>query len=214
MRRFAVRPEVIEFIMHSVQTGLFDCIHNRWQPGFNDPYLVSWIMVAIYLMAAVGAVAVTRRAPFPPETRRRERAFWGVVAGALVFMAFNKQADLQTLILATGRCLSQAQGWFEYRRLVQRIAVIGMALAAFGGGAVFLWGLRRTLRRTALPLFGVFLMGGFALSRAAEMFHVGEQFEEALNEGWPGRVLEVSGPVTILVAGVLRLQRPGPRRPS
>jgi len=192
---------------------LSDCILARWQPGFNDPYLMSWIMVGIYLLVAGMALVVMGRGPFPATTVRRERAFWGIVTGALVFMALNKQADLQTLILATGRCLSQAQGWFEYRRLVQRIVVIGLALSALGGGAVFLWGLRRTLRRTALPLLGLFLTMGFVLVRAAELFHVGDRLKAAL-DGWSGRVLELSGPLVIFAAALFLLVGPNGKRPQ
>jgi len=195
-----------------MQTTFSDCILARWTPSFNDPYLASWGMVAIYLLVAVMALAVVRQAVFPPETRRRERIFWAIVASALMLMAINKQADLQTLLLATGRCLSQAQGWFEYRRLVQRIAVVVFALSALGVGAVCLWGLRRTLRRTALPLLGLFLMAGFVLTRAAVLFHVGERLKAILSEGWSGRMLEVSGPLVIL-AGALWLLLGGlPRR--
>jgi hypothetical protein len=185
------------------------CVLARWDPGFNDPYLVSWLMVALYLLVAGIAVAVMRRCPFPTATRRRERVFWGVVVGAMLLMALNKQADLQTLILATGRCLSQAQGWFEYRRLVQRIAVFALALTALGGGVVILWGLRRTLRRTALPLLGLGLTTAFVLTRAAGMFHVEGPLEVALNGGWPGRALELAGPLTILAAALILLRRPG-----
>lgn len=197
--------------MHRMQAEFSECVLARWQPGFNDPYLVSWVMVAIYLLVAVLALAVMRRAPFPAVTRRRERAFWGVVAGSLLFLAINKQADLQTLLLATGRCLSQAQGWFDDRRLVQRIAVIVLALSALGGGAMLLWGLRRTLRRTALPLLGLFFMVGFVLTRVAGMFHVGPALEAALGSGWPGRVLELSGPLAIFAAALVLLAQ-APRR--
>ena len=166
---------------------LLDCILVRWTPSFNDPYLASWGMVAIYLLVAVMALTVAHQAAFPSETCRCERIFWGIVAAALMFMAINKQADLQTLLLATGRCLSQDQGWFEYRRLIQRIAVFALGGVALGGGAFLLWGLRRTLRRTALPLLGLFLMAGFVLTRAAVLFHVGEKYKALLSEGWSGR---------------------------
>lgn len=196
-----------------MQVKLPECVLVSWQPGLNDPYLLSWIMVAIYLLVATIAIAAVRSGTFPATTVRRERVFWGVVAGALVFMAVNKQADLQTLLLASGRCLSQAQGWFEARRLVQKIAMIVLALAALGGGAVVLWRLRRTLRRTALPLAGLFLMVGFILSRAAGMFHVEGWLVDAFAARWPGRLLELSGPLTIFIGALVVLRR-GKRRPG
>lgn len=191
--------------MTPTQANLSDCVLTRWQPGFNDPYLVSWIMVAIYLMVAVVAGRVVWRRPFPAATARRERVFWGLIAGVLVFMAINKQGDLQTLLLSVGHCLSRTQGWFGERDLVKRIVVTVLAVSALGGGALFLWGLRRTLSRTALPLTGLFLMASFIVLRAAEMFHFRGPIMAMFRGNWPDRILELSGPLVIFIAALVLL---------
>lgn len=191
-----------------MQTTLSDCVLTRWHLGFNDPYLTSWVMVAIYLLVAGMAVAVVRRGSFPARSARRERVFWGVVASVLVLMAVNKQADLQTLMLATGRCVAQSDGWYEFRQAIKGIAFVAIAIALIGSGTVLFWCLRRTFRRTGLPLLGLFLMFLFVLSRAFWIFHFIPSVEMAhrlypiLVHGWPSRFFEVSGPLVIFVAAV------------
>lgn len=187
------------------QATFSQCVLARWQPGFNDPYLLSWVMVAVYVLAAALAVVVLRRAAFPEATRRREQVFWGLVAAALVFMAVNKQADLQTFLLSVGHCMARAQDWFGQRLVVKRIGLTLFALTAIIGGLVFLWGLRRTLRRTGLPLAGLALIAGFILLRAAEMFHFRGPIMARFRGNWPDRILEMAGPILIIVAALILL---------
>jgi hypothetical protein len=195
--------------MDQTTSPVSDCVLSRWQPGFNDPYLMSWIMVAIYLLAAGLALAVALRGPFPDETRRRERVFWALVATALVFAAVNKQADLQQLALAYSHCAARAQGWIRHLRLVQHLAVIALGIAGLGGGVVFWWLMRRTLQRSALPLLGLVLMAAFVVGRAGELFFRGNRNDYFLHAGWPARFLELSGPLAIMAGAVLLLRWTG-----
>ncbi|MCB1355300.1 MAG: hypothetical protein KDK53_01935 [Maritimibacter sp.] len=190
-----------------MQENFFVCVLGRWQLGFNDPYFLSWVMVAIYVFAAFLAAVVARRAPVPAATRRQERAFWAAVAGVLAIMAVNKQADLQTLIMATGSCLGQTQSWFEKTDLLKGIILTVLVLSAFGSGAVFVWALRPTLRRTALPLLGLALMAGFIVFRAAETLNSLGPLRAVARGNWPDRILELSGPLVIVIAAIILLNR-------
>ena len=191
-----------------MQASLSDCVLARWQPGFNDPYLTGWVMAGIYLLAAAAAGNLAVRAPFPAETRRQERVFWGLSAVFLAGLALNKQTDLQTLILSAGRCAAQAQGWFEHRRLVQRIAVYTLGAAALGGGAWLMWRLRRRLRHLGPALLGLSLTMGFVIARAATLFHIeAEVLTLIVKTRWPARIFEASGPLVMLGAA-LALMRP------
>ena len=193
--------------MTPVQDDLLICIQDRWVLGFNDPYLLSWIMVAIYVLTAALAVAVARRGRFPAPTHRRERAFWAVLAGVLILMAINKQADLQTLVMATGRCVIQTRGWGDQHVLLKGLILTGLVLAAFGSAAAVAWALLPTLRRTALPLLGVALMAVFIVFRAAETLNVLGPLRALAHSYWPDRILELSGPAVILVAAYILLSR-------
>ncbi|MCB1339172.1 MAG: hypothetical protein KDK10_17535 [Maritimibacter sp.] len=188
-----------------MQQSFSDCVLLKWQPGINDPYVLSWIMVAIYALAAALALAVAHRAPFPAETRRRERVFWIVVAIVAAVLAVNKQADLQTLLLAAGGCVMRAQGWADETIWLKggaTLALIALALGIGGGG---LWSLRRTSRRTALPLAGLALMAGFIAFRALEILFFRGPLRALSLSDWPDRVLELSGPAVVIVGAWLLL---------
>ncbi len=55
----------------------------------------------------------------------------------------NKQLDLQSMLTAAGRCLSQLQGWYDERRVFQRDFIIGLLITAGLFLALVLWLMRR-----------------------------------------------------------------------
>lgn len=190
-----------------MRQDLWDCILTRWQPGFNDPYLLSWVMVAIYILAAILALVVARRAPFPVVTRRRERILWMTLAVVTTFMAFNKQFDLQTLLLATGSCVVQSTGWHQQATWLEGLTTTVLMILAVGLGVVFLWSLRRTAKRTALPILGLGLIVGFIAFRAAEILQFLGPVRAYIHGNWPDRLLELSGPLVIIVGALIVLDR-------
>jgi hypothetical protein len=70
------------------------------------------------------ALRVTLRNP--PGTAR---GLWLTLVPLLGFLAINKQLDLQTALTATGRCMAQAEGWYDNRALVQIGFIAGLMLA-------------------------------------------------------------------------------------
>jgi len=189
--------------------NLWGCVLTRWQPGFNDPYFLSWLMVSIYLFAAVLALVVAGRVPFPAETRRRERIVWAGVATVAVVMAVNKQADLQTLAIAAGSCVVRGQGWDAQALWLETVTTGALALLTVGVGGVFLWSLRGTAGRTALPLLGLALMVGFVAFRAAEILGFLGPLYALTRSLWVDRVLELAGPALVILGALRLLRRPG-----
>lgn len=191
--------------MEASAQGIYDCTLLYWQPGFKDPYLSSWIMVLIYLVAAILAFTMAGKGIFPDSARRRERLFWALIAGLLLALAINKQADLQSLLTAFGRCLAKSQGWYDQRRMVQQVFFLVLGVSAIGGVGTLLWGLRRRLHANVLPLLGLAFMAIFILSRAADAYHLDTQLVALLHARWIARILELSGPLIISVAALRSL---------
>jgi len=191
--------------MEASPQGVYECVLSRWWQGFNDPYLSSWIMVLIYLVAAALSFRMASNGVFPVSTRRRERLFWALIGGLLLALAINKQADLQSFLTVIGRCLAKSQGWYGERRMVQKIFFLVMGICVAGGAGAMLWGLRRRLYANLLPLLGLACMAGFILSRAADAFHLDTRLVALLNARWTGRVLELSGPLIISIAAIRSL---------
>jgi hypothetical protein len=185
-----------------MQDGFTVCVQTRWQLGFNDPYFLSWVMVAIYLLTAILVFVVARLAPFPAVTRRRERVFWAAVGVVLILMAVNKQADLQTLMMAAASCVLLSQGWYDPNDLLKGLVMAVLVLSAIAGGTAVLWSLHTTLRRSATPLIGLGLMAAFIVFRAAET--LGPPRGIAFGH-WPDRILELSGPLLIFAAAFMLL---------
>ena len=141
-----------------------------WRPGIGDPTVMGWVTVVAYFGAALlcfrEAMAVKRNV-----ATRDKRLFWSTLAFVLVFLGFNKQLDLQTLLTLTGRRIAIAQGWYENRRVVQLIfvALIGAA------GLLSIWFMNRLVRKypeLRLALVGFVAILAFVVIRAASFHHV------------------------------------------
>lgn len=145
-------------------------LSGRWAPGVGDPTPVAWVVVVIYVLAIVVALrnlVAARRNGLPAD-------FWGLLAVLLLLLGVNKQLDLQTWFIETGRDLAVAQGWYERRRIVQWVFV-AVLLAAM------VFSILRVRERWAdlwhqyrLTCAGVCLLLVFVFLRAANFQHVDE----------------------------------------
>lgn len=138
------------------------CMARDWSPRIGDPEITGWLTVLVYLATMALAAAVAWRG-----RGTRGNGFWGGIALLMLFLALNKQLDLQSALTAFGRCLSHAQGWWEHRRLVQLVFIL-LLLAGM------VWAMRRVvaqmnhalLRRNRLALAGLGVLCAFVLMRA------------------------------------------------
>jgi hypothetical protein len=178
------------------------CVSDRWQLSIGDPNIAGWAICAAYAVAAALAVIVLRTAPFAPAHHRRERILWALIAALMAALALNKQLDLQTLILTAGRCLSQEQGWYDSRRLVQRDFIFVLIALAVLTGAAMIWLLRGIMRHNLIALLGLAALAGFVLIRGGHLFHifVPEQMLADILLHDTTSALEVLSPILIIVA--------------
>ena len=183
-------------------TAFSACVSDRWQIAIGDPNITGWAICAAYAVAAVLAVIVLRAAPFDPAHRSREQILWALIACLMAALALNKQLDLQSLMLAVGRCLAQEQGWYEDRRLVQRDFIFVLIAVAAIGGAAIIWLLRGIVRHNLIALLGLACLAGFVLIRGGHIFHifVPEQMSADILLHDATSALEVLSPVLIIVA--------------
>jgi hypothetical protein len=187
------------------------CVSDHWQLAIGDPNITDWAICAAYALAASLAVIVLRVSPFDTVHRSREKILWALIAGLMAALALNKQLDLQSLMLATGRCLAQEQGWYDSRRLVQRDFIFALiALAAVMGG-VLIWLLRGIMRHNLIALIGLATVAGFVSLRGGHLFHIfapQQKLEDVFLHDLTS-TLEVIGPIFIIAAawGLLRNPR-------
>ena len=142
------------------------CVARDWTPKIGDPEITGWLTVLSYVICLWLALMVLRRRP-----KGAVRGLWLSIAALMAFLGLNKQLDLQTALTATGRCMAQAQGWYDQRYLVQLAFIAGLVL---GVVLALIWAaktLRGAMQRNGLALFGLAVLCGFVLVRAVGFHH-------------------------------------------
>lgn len=191
-----------------------ECIFSRWSPGIGDPSIGGWLTVLIYGLAALTAfmrlqVAISERERNRATNRELsiwsgpEVRFWLVLGLALVLLGINKQLDLQSFLTAAGKCAAHAQGWYDNRKTVQLIFLIGLGI---GGSILAFFGfsmLRGSFRKNSLVLAGMALLLMFVFARAASFHHIDLLINWrilGLKMNW---ILEI-GALAMIITGALR----------
>ncbi len=167
---------------------------------------MGWMTVAAYLVTAALAFRVVRQID-----RGRTRVFWATVVGLMLCLAVNKQLDLQSALTAAGRCIAQAQGWYDHRRAVQVQFIevlLGFALLALLSGLVLL---RRDLPANLLALVGLVFVAGFVMVRAVGFHHIDAFLSSSVKNVRLNWVLEWTGLVLISVNALILGRRSGRR---
>ena len=169
-----------------------------WRPGIGDPTLMGWVTVFAYFGAALLCLrefmAAHRRG-----SGREKKLFWAALTVLLMFLGFNKQLDLQTLLTLTARRIAIAQGWYDNRRIVQVLFVVIVGIA----GALSVWAMRRLVRKHVdlrLPLMGFVVLLVFIVVRAASFHHIDQLINLRLAGVRMNWVLELSA-IALVSAG-------------
>ena len=149
-------------------------VNGHWRPGIGDPTFIGWLITAAYLTTSVfcGVCAWRTDRISPISRSRHHRLFWWSLAVIMLMMGINKQLDLQCWIIAVGKEMALAQGWYSQRRIFQMwfiagIAIFGLVLLTWLG-----WKLKRLWRQYGLALVGILLLITFVSIRAATLDHV------------------------------------------
>lgn len=193
---------------------LFECVSYRWSPGIGDPSLAGWLTVLAYV-AAAGLALLRARDAFAPGMAAAPgggalRAFWLGLAALLLFMALNKQLDLQSAATAAGRCLALEQGWYQSRRGAQIAFMAALAGAGLAAAGAVLWMMRRHLRSHRLVISGAGLLLVFVMLRASSFHHM-DVFINTRLLGVKMNWLFELGALAMIIAGARRpLQTPAP----
>jgi hypothetical protein len=162
--------------MHPAVSGLGLLSHlmaaaitpDGWRPGIGDPTPLGWFTVAAYVAAGcvcLGMALRSGKAGFDRYT-----VFWWGVTLLLFLLAVNKQLDLQSFFTQTGKQIAKADGWYEQRRTVQTLFLVGLSVFFSATLALFAWLLRGGLGRHLPVLLGLAWLCMFILFRATS-FH-------------------------------------------
>ena len=95
-----------------------------WKPGLHDPMLGAWLVTLGYLTAALMCLRAWRMRSRDSQPSAR---LWPIVMLILLGLGINKQLDFQSLMIEIGRDLAREQGWYEQRRMILSVSLLGAA---------------------------------------------------------------------------------------
>ncbi len=160
-----------------------------WSPGIGDPTVFGWLTVFNYCLGSYLCYGAARM-------DWRNKGVWTVLGICFLFLAINKQLDLQSLLTSVGREAAKIGGWYDDRRIFQRNFVITVSSV----GAILVFGMLYIVRGRAahvrFALLGASMLVVFLVLRAAS-FH---KFDSILGTAFVGvRVNHVLENLSILM---------------
>jgi hypothetical protein len=165
---------------------------DHWQLGIGDPTIMGWLTVAAYWIAAAmcwRAATVERK----HSGQSKGTVFWTLFACGLAFLGINKQLDLQTWLTLFVKQLAQRQGWYEYRRAVQLVFILAIALVGLASLGLLSWLARGARRQAKWALLGGVFLSCFVLVRASSFHHVDQMLGMRLMGMKVNWILELGG---------------------
>jgi len=157
----------------SYSPSVFEFVHQvGWRPGIGDASLMGWLTVAAYVLAGIScgwAASATRP---DDDGRGGDRHKWIATAVLLAVLGLNKQLDLQTLVTDLGRVLAQHQGWYQERRGVQTLVVLGTLVVSILTALAVFRRFRKFWSDNLLLGAGITLLATFVVVRAISFHHV------------------------------------------
>jgi len=179
-----------------------------WSPGIGDPTPLGWATVLAYLVACGFALRAAGR----DIPNIRVWLSFGVILGLL---AINKQLDLQSLLTALAREEARIGGWYDHRRTVQEIFILGLLVLSFGAGVSLLCLTRRRGRNLQVAASGMIFLLLFVFVRAASFHHMDAFLSVSFLAISMNHFLELGGIALVAIAalGTVTFQNPPGCRP-
>lgn len=171
---------------------------SEWLSRSGDTTFWSWVITLLYAITILGSVYYVIK--IRGEENGDRRFLWIAISLFLVGMGVNKQLDLQILLTMVGSFIAEHLGWYEYRRVVQKIFTIGVLVCVSGAGGLILFRIRRIIRHSLVELSGAAILVFFAAIRMGSINHLNKAiaFEQEKISHIHG--IELAGLAVILFA--------------
>jgi len=135
----------------------------------------------------------------------RERWLWMLCGFLFAFQVFNTPLDLHAMIFTIGRCLAHAQGWYEGRREIQSMFLIGavFVILLFIILACFIF--RANLLRNLLLIMGVMTAVGFTVLKGTSYHYLEPLYNNQIGLFYGADLVELMGVCLAFVAAAWRI---------
>jgi len=172
---------------------------GNWTPGIGDPTFMGWFTVFAYFLAAF--LAFRRMVKEYGEEINCWQA-WKYLGFVLLFLAINKQLDLQTWFAQTLRQHAHEHGWYQDRHLYQTLFILAIVVIVPLFLASYIESIRSRIRDFSISIIGVALLIIFVMIRASA-FH---NMDVLINMEFSGIklnwILEL-GAISIVIYGIV-----------
>lgn len=146
----------------------------EWHPHIGDPTVIGWTITVAYFIVTflcyrAGLVAKEADSGI---FKTKNAVVWFGLAAILLTLGINKQLDLQTLVINSGREIAKSNDWYGIRREVQFYFVMGLAVSGIILIGVLFWLTKGEWLAYWPILVGVVMLVSFVLIRASSFDHV------------------------------------------
>ena len=179
----------------------FLCGFDRWMEIWGDPLLSGTIFMTSYGVTALLILYAAR------EATSRERWYWRICGALFLFQLLNTNLDLHALIETTGRCLANAQGWYENRREIQFLFVMGVAFLIALILIVVLVVFFRSILENILLTLGVSIALGFTIIKGINYHDLEQYYGIRVGPFHIADFIEFSGIVLANFAALIRFHQ-------
>ncbi|MCM8532916.1 MAG: hypothetical protein NE330_17235 [Lentisphaeraceae bacterium] len=177
----------------------------RWKLGIGDPTIEGWIISGLYFLAAIFCFMKFQNRH---ELSSRKLQTWLAVCFVLLFLSFNKQLDLQTLISDVGRYIAVKTELMEQRHIFKRAFILVVGLSAVSILFLFRENVLILIKTEKLAFAGILSLGLFVILRATSFHIFSDSLNEVLHNIFFFKTLEIISLITLILATLpLQLDR-------
>lgn len=185
-----------------------------WSPTIGDPTFIGWFTVFAYFITAILSFRTRGNVgKLIVDQDKRLRKLWFYVGWLFLFLALNKQLDLQSLLTRAAKHNAIENGWYAERREMQRTfiyLIIGLGIIAFFSMAVYY---REHIRTHLLAFAGLCFLIVFVLVRASSFHHVDSLLFHSRTGGFKlNNILELSGIALVAINTMFLSRKPKNRK--
>lgn len=138
----------------------------------GDPTLLGWSTTLAYLIACACCLITWSRLRRPSADANGPRGLWLALGLLLLFLGFNKELDLQTLLIRGGGRTAQQIGVYGFKRGIE----LAFFLLVIASTLAMCWWFRSKIkafaRENPLAVAGLGLIALYVIIRFADGMHV------------------------------------------
>ncbi len=178
---------LLNMVSQGYRTGM-------WKDKRGDDSFSGWVVTLCYIFCSLFLLYFLLRLPVVP---RGERVFWYVVCAAVVFLAINKQLDLQMLVTDILRTAAREYQVYAVRKPFQIRVVSLFASLGLSFLLLLLYVLRNFHKSLYLAMTGVSCLFSFLVLRLISYHGIDAVFSRKIASFTLFEIMEIVGGLLI-----------------